>query len=76
MGAEGRRVIAVLLLKMCLRMARKICNLGHNTLELCNVLVQIPLNASKTKRDIQYSKLGIQVASSVAKRLKNYDPRK
>ena len=29
-----------------------ICNLGHNILELCNVLVQIQLTTSKTKRDI------------------------
>ena len=38
-------------------------NLGHNILELYNVLVQIRLTTSKTKRDIKYSKLGIRVAS-------------
>ena len=46
------------------------CNLGHNILELYNVLVQIRLTTSKTKRDIEYSKLGIRVASRVAERLK------
>ena len=46
-------------------------NLGHNILKLCNVLVQIRLTTSKTKRDIQYSKLGIRAASRIAKRLKN-----
>ena len=45
-------------------------NLGHNILELCNVLVQIRFTTSKTKRDIQYSKLNIRVASRVAERLK------
>ena len=45
-------------------------NLGHNILELYNVLIQTRLTTSKTKRDIQYSKLGIQVASRVAERLK------
>ena len=51
-------------------------NLGLNTLELYNVLVQIRFAGSKTKHDIQYSKLGIRVASVVAKRLKTQDPRK
>ena len=37
-------------------------NLGHNILELYNVLIQARLTTSKTKRDIQYSKLGIRVA--------------
>ena len=45
-------------------------HLGHNILELYNVLVEIRLTKSKTKRDIKYSKLGIQAASRVAKRLK------
>ena len=45
-------------------------NLGHNILELYNVLVEIRLTKSKTKRDTEYSKLGIQAASPVAKRLK------
>ena len=45
-------------------------NLGHNILELYNVLMQIRLTTSKMKRDIQYSKLGIRVASRVAERLK------
>ena len=34
-------------------------NLGHNILELYNVLAQIRLITSKTKRDIEYSELGI-----------------
>ena len=37
-------------------------NLGHDILELYNVLVRIGLTTSKTKRDIQYSKPGIQLA--------------
>ena len=45
-------------------------NLGHNILELYNVLVLFRLTTSKTKIDIQYSKLGIQVASPVAERLR------
>ena len=45
-------------------------NLGHNILELYNVLVQTQLTTSKTKRDIYYSKLDIRVASGVAERLK------
>ena len=39
-------------------------------MELYNVLVQIRLTTSKTKRDIKYIKLGIRVASRVAERLK------
>ena len=31
---------------------KKICNLGHNILQLYNVLVEIQLTTSKTKRDI------------------------
>ena len=48
-------------------------NLGHNILELYNVLVQIRLTTSKTRIDIQYSKLGIQVASPVAERLRTLE---
>ena len=51
-------------------------NLGHNILELYNVLVQIRLTTSKTKRDIYYVKLDILVASRVAEWLKTSDPRK
>ena len=50
-------------------------NRGHNILELYNVLVQIRFTASKTKRDMQYSKLGIRVAPRVAERLKTWDLR-
>ena len=42
----------------------------HNILEHDNVLIHTQLTKSKTKRDIQYSKRGIRVASQVAKRLK------
>ena len=45
-------------------------NPGHNTLELYNILVQIQFTTSKRKLDIQYSKLGIRVASKAAERLK------
>ena len=45
-------------------------NLGHNILEFHNVLVQIPLTPSKTKRDTYYGKLGIRVASQVAEQRK------
>ena len=45
-------------------------DLGHNIFELYNVLVQIQLTTSKTKRDIYYSKLSIRVASRVAEQLK------
>ena len=45
-------------------------NLGHNILELYNILAQIRLTTSKTKRGIQYTKLGIRVASQVAEQLK------
>ena len=45
-------------------------NLGHIILELYNVLIQIRLTTSKTKRDIWYSKLGIRVVSRVAERRK------
>ena len=37
-------------------------NLGHNILELYNVLVEIRLTTIKTKRGIQYSKLSIRFA--------------
>ena len=45
-------------------------NLGHNIFELYNVLVQIQLTTSRTKRDTYYSKLSIRVASRVAEQLK------
>ena len=64
---------AVSLKKMMLDLEKMIlafCNLGHNILELYNVLVQTQLTTSKTKRDIYYSKLDIRVASGVAERLK------
>ena len=41
-------------------------NLGHNILELYNILVQVRFTTSKTKLDIWYSKLSIRVASRVA----------
>ena len=47
-----------------------IYNLGHNILELCNVLMHTRLTTSKKKRDIYYSKLGKRVASRVAEWLK------
>ena len=47
----------------------KIYNL-YNILEFYNVLVQIRLTTSKTKRDIEYSKLGIRVASRFGEQLK------
>ena len=47
-----------------------IYNLGHNILELYNVLIQTRLTTSKAKHDIHYGKLGIRVASRVAERLK------
>ena len=34
-------------------------NLGHNILELYNVLVQVGIATSKTKVDIYHKKLGI-----------------
>ena len=40
-------------------------NLGHNCLQLYNVLVEILFTTSKKKLDIQYSKLGIQVAKQL-----------
>ena len=46
-------------------------NLVHNILELYNVLVQVRLAISQTKRDIWYSKLGIWIASRVAEWLKS-----
>ena len=51
-------------------------NLGHNILELYNALVQIRFATSKTKLDIEYNKLGIRVASRVAKQLKTQNLRK
>ena len=46
-----------------------IYNLGHNILELYNVLVKIQLTTSKMKPDIQYCKFGIRVALGVGERL-------
>ena len=46
-------------------------NLDHNILELYNILVQIRFTISKTEFDIQYSKLGMRVASRVAEQLKS-----
>ena len=51
-------------------------NLYHNILELYNVLVRIRLTTSKTKRDMYYIKLGIQVASRIRKLLKTSGLRK
>ena len=51
-------------------------NPDHNILELYNILLQIRFTISKTKLEIQYSKLGIRVPSRVAKRLKTQDLRK
>ena len=51
-------------------------NHGHNILGLDNVLIQTRLTTNKTKRNIQYTKLGITIASRVAKRLKTQDLRK
>ena len=48
-------------------------NLGHNILELYDILVQILLTTSKTEIYIQYSKLGIRVASRVPQRPKTQD---
>ena len=51
-------------------------NPGHNILELYNILVLIKFTTSKTKLDIQYSRLGIPVASRLAKQLKRQNFRK
>ena len=48
-------------------------NPGHDILGLYNILVQIRFTTSKRKHDIFYSKLGIRVASRVAKRFKTQD---
>ena len=45
-------------------------NLGHNILEIYNVLVQVRVATIKTKLVIQYGKLGIQFAPQVAEWLK------
>ena len=45
-------------------------NLGHNILELYNVLVQIQLTTSKTKRNILYSKLGIELPHKLTNNLR------
>ena len=46
-------------------------NPGHNILELYNILVKIRFTTSKTKLDIQHSKLGTRVASRVPERLQD-----
>ena len=46
-----------------------IYNLGHNILELCNVLEQILFPTSKTKLHIYHQKLGIRLTSRVAEQL-------
>ena len=51
-------------------------NPGHNILELCNALVQVPFTRPKTKRDIYYKKFGLWVALKLAIWLKAYDPRR
>ena len=43
-------------------------NPGHNILQLYNILLQTRFITSKRKLDVQYSKLGIRVASRVAER--------
>ena len=43
-------------------------------MEFYNVLIQIRLTTSKTKRDIYYSKFNIQVASRVAEQLTAFLP--
>ena len=48
----------------------------HNILELYNVTVQFRLTTSKRKRGISYSKVGIRVATQVAKQDKSYDLKK
>ena len=51
-------------------------NLGHNILELYNVVIQTRLATSKTRLDNQEKKLGTGDASRAAERLKNQDVRK
>ena len=64
---EVCRLSELIFLKLDYRILWEIIyNLGHNILGLYNALVHIRLTTSKTKRDIQYSKLGIQVVSRVA----------
>ena len=48
----------------------------HNILELYNVTVQIRVTTTKRKRVISYSKVGIRVATQVAKQHKFYDLKK
>ena len=48
-------------------------NVGHNVQDLCKVIVQSLLAASKMKLDIQCKELCEQVASGVAKQLKIWD---
>ena len=51
-------------------------NLGRNILKFYNDFGQTRLTTIKTKRDIQYSKLGIPVALQVAEQFKTNDLRK
>ena len=63
-------VLTILGLVLILVLGSYTCNAGHNILELYNGLIQVRVNTSKTKLNIQYNKLGIRVASLVAERLK------
>ena len=62
--------------KLYQKKSKKTYNPGHNIFEIYNVLVQIPVATSKAKLDMQYNKLGVQVAPRVAERLKTWDLRK
>ena len=53
-----------------LRKWQKTDHLGHNILELYDVLVQVRFTTCKTKRDIYYNKRGIPVALLVTEQLK------
>ena len=63
-------VLTILGLVLILVLGSYTYNAGHNILELYNGLIQVRVNTSKTKLNIQYNKLGIRVASLVAERLK------
>ena len=51
-------------------------NLGHNILELYDVLVQVQSATSKATHDVYYNKLGIRNNPRVTERLKTLDLRK
>ena len=51
-------------------------NYGHNILEHGNVLINTRLTISKKTDDIQYSKLGIRLASRVPENFKTQEHRK